>query len=146
MVFLHLLIITNYYFMAMKKIKYRLVFNRKGHLSSDGKALIQIEAYLNRRRCLKSEYLYKYYAHACAYDKLHSHPWHWLRHDVGNCNLFQYTASYAQFLHYETTVSMQWDCNFCMQRLQFLYSETRVSLQRKQLILVLFVKKRHLID
>lgn len=57
MVFLHLLIITNYYLMAMKKIKYRLVFNRKGHLSSDGKALIQIEAYLNRRRCLKSKCL-----------------------------------------------------------------------------------------
>lgn len=58
MVFLHLLIITNYYLMAMKKIKYRLVFNRKGHLSSDGKALIQIEAYLNRRRCYFTTHIY----------------------------------------------------------------------------------------
>ena len=64
MAFSHLLIITNYYLMAMKKIKYRLVFNRKGHLSSDGKALIQIEAYLNRRRCLKSKCLYRYCARA----------------------------------------------------------------------------------
>ena len=42
----------------MKKIKYRLVFNRKGHLSSDGKALIQIEAYLNRRRCYFTTHIY----------------------------------------------------------------------------------------
>ena len=40
MAFLHLLIIENYYLIAMKKIKYRLVFNRKGRLAPDGKALI----------------------------------------------------------------------------------------------------------
>lgn len=30
----------------MKKISYRLVYNRKKHLNRQGKALIQIEAYL----------------------------------------------------------------------------------------------------
>ena len=58
MAFLHLLIITNYYLMAMKKIKYRLVFNRKGHLTQEGKALIQVEAYLERKRCYFTTHIY----------------------------------------------------------------------------------------
>ena len=33
----------------MKKIMYRAVFNRKKQLRADGKGLIQIEAYLERR-------------------------------------------------------------------------------------------------
>ena len=34
----------------MKKIMYRAVFNRKKQLRSDGRGLVQIEAYLERRR------------------------------------------------------------------------------------------------
>ena len=34
----------------MKKISYRLVFNRKKHLNAQGKALLQIEAYLERKK------------------------------------------------------------------------------------------------
>lgn len=42
----------------MKKIKYRLVFNRKSQLTQEGKALIQIEAYLERKRCYFSTHIY----------------------------------------------------------------------------------------
>ena len=31
----------------MKKIKYRIVYNRKKRLDSQGKALVQVEAYLS---------------------------------------------------------------------------------------------------
>ena len=58
MAFLHLLFLAIYYLTAMKKIKYRLVFNRKGRLTSDGKALIQIEAYLERKRCYFTTHIY----------------------------------------------------------------------------------------
>ena len=58
MAFLHLLIITKYHFATMKKIKYRLVFNRKGQLTQEGKALIQVEAYLERRRCYFTTHIY----------------------------------------------------------------------------------------
>jgi len=34
----------------MKKISYRLIYNRKGKLNKEGKALIQTEAYLYRQR------------------------------------------------------------------------------------------------
>ena len=34
----------------MEKIRYRLVFNRRKHLNAQGKALIQIEASLNKRK------------------------------------------------------------------------------------------------
>ena len=44
----------------MKKIKYRLVFNRKKQLRGDGKGLVQIEAYLERRRMYISTHLYIY--------------------------------------------------------------------------------------
>lgn len=42
----------------MKKIMYRAVFNRKKQLRNDGKGLIQIEAYLNRRRMYFSTHIY----------------------------------------------------------------------------------------
>ena len=58
MAFLHLLIITKYHFATMKKIKYHLVFNRKGQLTQEGKALIQVEAYLERRRCYFTTHTY----------------------------------------------------------------------------------------
>lgn len=35
----------------MKKISYSLVFNRKKKLNKKGMALVQVEAYLNRRKC-----------------------------------------------------------------------------------------------
>ena len=34
----------------MKKISYSLVFNRKKKLNKKGMALVQVEAYLNRRK------------------------------------------------------------------------------------------------
>lgn len=34
----------------MRKINYRLVYNRKKKLNKEGKALIQVEAYLEKRR------------------------------------------------------------------------------------------------
>lgn len=33
----------------MEKVIYNLVFNRKKRLNAEGKALIQVEAYLNRQ-------------------------------------------------------------------------------------------------
>ena len=44
----------------MKKIRYRAVFNRKKQLRTDGKGLIQIEAYLERRRMYVSTHIYIY--------------------------------------------------------------------------------------
>ncbi|MBQ7966384.1 MAG: site-specific integrase [Bacteroidaceae bacterium] len=44
----------------MKKIMYRAVFNRKKQLRADGKGLIQIEAYLERRRMYVSTHIYIY--------------------------------------------------------------------------------------
>ena len=34
----------------MEKVIYNLVFNRKKQLNSEGKALIQVEAYLNKQK------------------------------------------------------------------------------------------------
>ena len=42
---------------TMKKIMYRAVFNRKKQLRSDGKGLVQIEAYLERRRMYMSTHI-----------------------------------------------------------------------------------------
>ena len=58
MAFLHLFFIAKYHFVTMKKIKYRLVFNRKGQLTQEGKALIQVEAYLERKRCYFTTHIY----------------------------------------------------------------------------------------
>ena len=48
----------------MKKINYRLVFNRKKQLNKEGKALIQVEAYLDKKKIYFSTHLYIY-------------PWQW---------------------------------------------------------------------
>ena len=42
----------------MKKISYRLVYNRKKHLNANGKALIQVEAYLTRQKAYFSTHIY----------------------------------------------------------------------------------------
>ena len=42
----------------MKKISYRLVFNRKKRLNAQGKALLQIEAYLDRKKIYFSTHIY----------------------------------------------------------------------------------------
>ena len=42
----------------MKKISYRLVYNRKKHLNAGGKALIQVEAYLTKRKAYFSTHIY----------------------------------------------------------------------------------------
>lgn len=42
----------------MRKISYRLVFNRKNRLNAEGKALLQAEAYLNRRKVYFSTHIY----------------------------------------------------------------------------------------
>lgn len=52
--------ITNKYSTMMKKIMYRAVFNRKKQLRADGKGLIQIEAYLERKRMYVSTHIYIY--------------------------------------------------------------------------------------
>lgn len=44
----------------MKKISYRLVYNRKKHLNRQGKALIQIEAYLDKQKIYFSTHIYVY--------------------------------------------------------------------------------------
>lgn len=45
----------------MKKIKYRIVYNRKKQLDSQGKALVQVEAYLSGK---KSYFFYSYLSQA----------------------------------------------------------------------------------
>ena len=42
----------------MKKISYSLVFNRKKKLNKKGMALVQVEAYLNRRKMYFSTRVY----------------------------------------------------------------------------------------
>ena len=42
----------------MKKIFYRLVYNRKNHLNSQGTALLQVEAYLDKRKIYFSTHVY----------------------------------------------------------------------------------------
>lgn len=42
----------------MKKISYRLVYNRKKRLNADGKALIQVEAYLTKQKAYFSTHIY----------------------------------------------------------------------------------------
>lgn len=42
----------------MEKVIYNLVFNRKKRLNAEGKALIQIEAYLNRQKKYFSTKIY----------------------------------------------------------------------------------------
>lgn len=42
----------------MEKVIYNLVFNRKKRLNAEGKALIQVEAYLNRQKKYFSTKIY----------------------------------------------------------------------------------------
>lgn len=42
----------------MRKISYRLVYNRKKHLNDRGMALVQVEAYLNKRKVYFSTHVY----------------------------------------------------------------------------------------
>ena len=42
----------------MKKINYRLVFNRKRHLNGQGKALLQVEASLGKKKVYFSTHIY----------------------------------------------------------------------------------------
>ncbi len=42
----------------MEKISYNLVFNRKKRLNKRGMALVQVEAYLNRKRCISPTKIY----------------------------------------------------------------------------------------
>lgn len=42
----------------MKKIKYRIIYNRKKQLNHQGKALVQVEAYLLGKKCYFSTHLY----------------------------------------------------------------------------------------
>ena len=42
----------------MEKIVYKLVFNRNKRLNADGKALVQVEAYLNRQKAYFSTKVY----------------------------------------------------------------------------------------
>ena len=44
--------------LIMEKITYRLVYNRKKHLNKEGKALVQVEAYQERRRMYFSTKVY----------------------------------------------------------------------------------------
>ena len=44
--------------MSMHKIKYRIVYNRKKVLNKKGEALIQIEAYLDKRKVYFSTHIY----------------------------------------------------------------------------------------
>lgn len=44
----------------MKKINYRLVYNRKKSLNSEGKALVQVEAYLESKKIYFSTHIYLY--------------------------------------------------------------------------------------
>ena len=41
----------------MKKINYRLVFNRKKHLNAQGKALVQVEASLEKKKMYFSTHI-----------------------------------------------------------------------------------------
>ena len=47
-------LVSSYYYtknkFAMEKTNYNLVFNRKGILNAEGKALIQVEVYLNKKK------------------------------------------------------------------------------------------------
>lgn len=44
----------------MDKIRYRLVYNRQHKLNNQGKALVQAEAYLNRRKTYFTTKVYLY--------------------------------------------------------------------------------------
>ena len=49
----------------MKKIKYRIVYNRKKRLDSQGKALVQVEAYLLGKKAYFSTHIYLSSSYKC---------------------------------------------------------------------------------
>ena len=55
----------------MEKVIYNLVFNRKKQLNAEGKALIQVEAYLNRQ---KRYFSTKVYVKPCIFRTM---LWSW---------------------------------------------------------------------
>lgn len=54
----------------MEKVIYNLVFNRKKRLNAEGKALIQVEAYLNRQKKYFSTKIYVKLTQWVAREKL----------------------------------------------------------------------------
>jgi hypothetical protein len=77
----------------MEKISYNLVFNRKKKLNKKGMALVQVEAYLNRRKMYFST---KIYLKVDQWDTkrkmVKSHP----NADVLNRMLYEYIAAIEQ--------------------------------------------------
>lgn len=73
----------------MEKVIYNLVFNRKKQLNAEGKALIQVEAYLNRQ---KRYFSTKVYVKPCQWDSkrraIKNHP----NMDVLNQHLHSFVA------------------------------------------------------
>lgn len=61
----------------MKKISFRPVFNRKGKLNNEGKALVQIEAYLEGKKIYFSSHIYiKPDNWSCKEKEIINHPHH----------------------------------------------------------------------
>ena len=75
----------------MEKVIYNLVFNRKKRLNAEGKALIQVEAYLNRQK--------KYFS-----TKIYVKPTQWdskrktVRNHPNMDELNQYIKDYISYL------------------------------------------------
>lgn len=75
----------------MEKVIYNLVFNRKKRLNAEGKALIQVEAYLNRQK--------KYFS-----TKIYVKPTQWdskrkaVRNHPNMDELNQYIEDYITYL------------------------------------------------
>lgn len=77
----------------MKKISYNLVFNRKKKLNKKGMALVQVEAYLNRRKMYFSTKIYLKVDQWDAKRRMvKSHP----NADVINRMLYEYIAAIEQ--------------------------------------------------
>ena len=77
----------------MEKISYNLVFNRKKKLNKKGMALVQVEAYLNRRKMYFSTKIYLKVDQWDAKRRMvKSHP----NADVINRMLYEYIAAIEQ--------------------------------------------------
>ena len=64
----------------MKKISYSLVFNRKKKLNKKGMALVQVEAYLNRRKMyFHRQQISQQLAGPCAYLRGSPHRGQFIR-------------------------------------------------------------------
>ena len=77
----------------MEKISYNLVFNRKKNLNKRGMALIQVEAYLNKKKMYLST---KIYIKPNQWDDkrkmVKNHP----NADILNCMLYEYISTIEQ--------------------------------------------------